>query len=82
MPQFAVLPNDAGSCSVVYMMSLRLQYDAKELEIVKILLNYLVIEGRKHRKMIAVFAVLTNSMNRIFRLNSELLDEFGQYLTR
>ena len=74
-------PNDAGSYSVVYMMSAcDSEYDAKELEIVKNTPHdYLVIEGQEASKkdVIAVFAVLTNSMNKDFsELNSELLDEF------
>ena len=74
-------PNDAGSYSVVYMMSAcDSEYDAKELEIVNNTPHdYLVIEGQEASKkdVIAVFAVLTNSMNKDFsELNSELLDEF------
>ena len=74
-------PNDAGSYSVVYMMSAcDSEYDAKELEIVNNTPHdYLVIEEQEASKkdVIAVFAVLTNSTNKDFsELNSELLDEF------
>lgn len=74
-------PNDAGSYSVVYMMSAcDSEYDAKELEIVNNTPHdYLVIEEQEASKkdVIAVFAVLTNSTNKDFSdLNSELLDEF------
>lgn len=74
-------PNDAGSYSVVYMMSAcDSEYDARELEIVNNTPHdYLVIEGQEASKkdVIAVFAVLTNSMNKDFsNLNGELLDEF------
>ena len=74
-------PNDAGSYSVVYMMSAcDSEYDARELEIVNNTPHdYLVIEGQEASKkdVIAVFAVLTNSMNKDFSdLNGELLDEF------
>ena len=74
-------PNDAGSYSVVYMMSAcDSEYDARELEIVNNTPHdYLVIEGQEASKkeVIAVFAVLTNSTNKDFsELNSELLDEF------
>ena len=74
-------PNDAGSYSVVYMMSAcDSEYDARELEIVNNTPHdYLVIEGQEASKkdVIAVFAVLTNSTNKDFSdLNSELLDEF------
>ena len=74
-------PNDTGSYSVVYMMSAcDSEYDAKELEIVNNTPHdYLVIEGQEASKkdVIAVFAVLTNSMNKDFSdLNGELLDEF------
>lgn len=74
-------PNDAGSYSVVYMMSAcDSEYDAKVLEIVNNTPHdYLVTEGQEAPKkdVIAVFAVLTNSTNKDFSdLNSELLDEF------
>ena len=74
-------PNDAGSYSVVYMMSAcDSEYDAKELEIVNNTPHdYLVIEGQEASKkdVIAVFAVLTNTSNKDFsELNSELLGEF------
>ena len=74
-------PNDAGSYSVVYMMSAcDSEYDARELGIVNNTSHdYLVIEGQEASKkdVIAVFAVLTNTSNKDFsELNSELLDEF------
>lgn len=75
------MPNDTGSYSVVYMMSAcDSEYDARELEIVNNTPHdYLIIEGHEASKkdVIAVFAVLTNSMNKdLSELNSELLDEF------